>query len=785
MGKLAYPSLVITTTTEQKERMIAFVNKIAPNLEILADLATTKKAPAVLFLGRRKPKKGGTWSCEACTFLNTDPKAMLCIMCDLPRNLADWAGFSGMASGGGGGAAGAGVGGHTDVTAADVYRDLVKVVKALSKCEALYRVFENGSVYIVSHLARSLDELQEAFDQQIHGEEVPVPDEQKVRVRIKQSLRDVLLAGYKNEAGGIPAGCRLASFGYNHVFNAVEIAGGSSAFSGSESESGGDLDANADAPAAPAAGAGDDAQKLYAYGTVIAEHDFQTLSPINKPVPTEYSKGNAAVVNRAYYKMAEIAVHSKLVRESLANNPTSSVGLDIGASPGGWTAYLAERCNQVIAVDPAEMDEGVKAKPNVVHIKAMLLDKTLDGVAFQAGSEGTDQLAALQEAFTQTYDSIAAEAGAGITLVCCDVNKQPEEAAEISLRALPLMAEGGVFVITAKFSTRCKEKEQAQLLEAKKVLEEHCDQIEEHWLFSNTKHERTLVARFRGKSTFAGAKAKAAASSKGAAGSSGWVSGMNAGGGGGGKGGMKAAKKAAAAEQAMVQAPKYFGTLARMKRVAANRQSKLYIVMENPQNCWNAAAATRTCDAFGVTEMLYVWPEEPIFDPAGKELSPSSCGANQWVKMKGFKTVQEVDEYIQSQEGGGAKPVHYATSGHSQTSVGVYDADFVGGGAAGADAAVAAAPPVAVWFGNETRGLSAPALALASQNVHIEMRGMAESVNLSVAVAIVLGEVTRQRKVSGHNFGFDAAGQEALVAEMATRHKIDISKGEDGGAGVE
>ena len=99
---------------------------------------------------------------------------------------------------------------------------------------------------------------------------------------------------------------RLASFGYNHVFNAVEIAGGSSAFSGSESESGGDLDANADAPAAPAAGAGDDAQKLYAYGTVIAEHDFQTLSPINKPIPTEYSKGNAAVVNRAYYKMAEI-----------------------------------------------------------------------------------------------------------------------------------------------------------------------------------------------------------------------------------------------------------------------------------------------------------------------------------------------------------------------------------------------------------------------------------------------------------------------------------------------
>lgn len=314
-----------------------------------------------------------------------------------------------------------------------------------------------------------------------------MPDSKKLRVRVTKALRETLITSYKNEAGGIPPGCRLATQGYSHVFAAVEIAGGSKgAFSNSDGSGGGGGDGDEEEEEEVE---GEEPELMYAYGTVIAEHDFQTLSPINQPVPTEYSKGNAAVVNRAYYKLAEIAVHSKLVRESLANNPTSSVALDIGASPGGWTAYLAERCNQVIAVDPADMDEGVKAKPNVAHIKALLLDKTLDGVAFQAGQDGTDQLAALQEAYTQTYDSIAEVAGAGITLVCCDVNKQPREASEISLRALPLMAEGGIFIITAKFSTRSAEKEQVQLAEARKVLEEHCDQIEEHWLFSNTKYE--------------------------------------------------------------------------------------------------------------------------------------------------------------------------------------------------------------------------------------------------------------------------------------------------------
>lgn len=51
--------------------------------------------------------------------------------------------------------------------------------------------------------------------------------------------------------------------------------------------------------------------------------------------------------------------------------------LDIGASPGGWTAFLAEKFDKVIAVDPGALDETVLARPNVTHIKSRL-DSDMD-----------------------------------------------------------------------------------------------------------------------------------------------------------------------------------------------------------------------------------------------------------------------------------------------------------------------------------------------------------------------------------------------------------------------
>jgi tRNA G18 (ribose-2'-O)-methylase SpoU/23S rRNA U2552 (ribose-2'-O)-methylase RlmE/FtsJ len=720
-------------------RIIAYIQKIAPELSVLADLSSTKKKEAVLFIGKPALAKPESWACDKCTYLNTDMGAMLCIMCDLPRNLQDWAGFGAYGGGGaaaegaaegGGGSGGAAAAAAAAVVAADaeevaaVYATLIRVVKQMAECEALFRTFETGTLHIVTHLARSMDDLQDAFNDEVHGEEVPPVN--KIRLRAKAELRERLVTGYKNEAGGLPAGCRLATSGFSHVFAAIEIAAGAS-------------DAFKDDQAA--GGADDEQPALYAYGTVIAAHDWGYICPNNQSEPTEFARGNKDTVNRAYYKMAELGTHSPLVVASLAANKDTSVALDIGAAPGGWTAYLAERCSRVIAVDPAAMDAGVIAKLNVVHIRAMLLDKTLDGAAITGSSDTSPdtRLASLQAAYTKTYDDIADVAGAGLTLVACDINKQPKEACEISLRALPLLAEGAVFAVTMKFTSKDPSVELVQLEEAKQVMSEHCDQIEVLWLFSNTYHERTLVARYSGPNQMA-LRPPRADGADGAAG-----------------------KSQVAPAAPAVREPRHH---ARMLQVAANRQTKLYAVLENPHNRWNTAAVVRACDSFGITEMLCVWPAgaKERFDPAGKQFVQASSGTNRWVEIKSFDSVQAAADYIAQAEG--APAVHYALSMQSATSSMVYDTDFVA-----ADASTGTAPPVALWFGStdEMNSLSAEASALATTRVHIPMRGMGVSLNQAVGFTIILSEVTRQRLVSKLDFNLDETGQAALVTAMAAK----------------
>ena len=51
---------------------------------------------------------------------------------------------------------------------------------------------------------------------------------------------------------------------------------------------------------------------------------------------------------------------------------------------------------------------------------------------------------------------------------------------------------------------------------------------------------------------------------------------------------------------------------------------------------------------------------------------------------------------------------------------------------------------IAVWFGNEVRGISDVAVAAAGLVLTIPMRGMVESLNGAAAAAVLLTEITRQ-----------------------------------------
>jgi tRNA (guanosine-2'-O-)-methyltransferase len=56
---------------------------------------------------------------------------------------------------------------------------------------------------------------------------------------------------------------------------------------------------------------------------------------------------------------------------------------------------------------------------------------------------------------------------------------------------------------------------------------------------------------------------------------------------------------------------------------------------------------------------------------------------------------------------------------------------------------------VAIVLGNEHRGVSKEISNLSDKNIYIPMRGMIQSLNVSVAAAVILYEAQRQRELKG------------------------------------
>ena len=117
----------------------------------------------------------------------------------------------------------------------------------------------------------------------------------------------------------------------------------------------------------------------------------------------------------------------KKLREALAKFKVRlAVGaraLDLGSAPGGWARVLAELCTEVVAVDPAELDERVDKLPNVVHAR-------------------------------QRAENYIDQARGPFDLLTCDMNVEASFAADMLCRYAPLLKEGGEAILTIKFWSR-------------------------------------------------------------------------------------------------------------------------------------------------------------------------------------------------------------------------------------------------------------------------------------------------------------------------------------------
>jgi tRNA (guanosine-2'-O-)-methyltransferase len=169
-----------------------------------------------------------------------------------------------------------------------------------------------------------------------------------------------------------------------------------------------------------------------------------------------------------------------------------------------------------------------------------------------------------------------------------------------------------------------------------------------------------------------------------------------------------------------------FKTEERLKRItqtARARQYSLRVVLENIHDPHNVSAIFRTCDAVGVPKVSLLYTIEKF----PKVSRVSSASASKWTEVEKFSNTKECVKSLKD-EG-----FLVYTSMLDKNAVSLYELDLT--------------KKVAIVVGNEHRGVSEELRELSDKSFYIPMRGMIESLNVSVANAVVLYEAQRQREL--------------------------------------
>ncbi|MBQ7607543.1 MAG: tRNA methyltransferase [Desulfovibrionaceae bacterium] len=165
------------------------------------------------------------------------------------------------------------------------------------------------------------------------------------------------------------------------------------------------------------------------------------------------------------------------------------------------------------------------------------------------------------------------------------------------------------------------------------------------------------------------------------------------------------------------------GRRERLKSVLTMRQPDLTLILANIHDPHNVSAIYRSADAFGLMR-VHLYYTDTAFPILSRRTSAS---ARKWVETVRHRSVEELSA---------ALPDHQilATS-CSPLAKPLGDWDLT--------------KKTAIIMGNEHSGVPDDLLTIAHGEVYIPMRGMIQSLNVSVAAAILLYEAARQRDAAG------------------------------------
>ena len=163
---------------------------------------------------------------------------------------------------------------------------------------------------------------------------------------------------------------------------------------------------------------------------------------------------------------------------------------------------------------------------------------------------------------------------------------------------------------------------------------------------------------------------------------------------------------------------------ARLCATLARRQPDLTVLMDNVGKAHNFSALMRSCDAVGVHEVHGVWPSARS-RPSGL----TSSGAEKWLTITIHAGIAQAISELRKQS------LQVVAAHIGPNAVDYREVDYT--------------RPTAIVLGAELDGVSDAALAQADAHIAIPMQGMVDSLNISVAAAVILFEAQRQRRDAG------------------------------------
>ena len=174
---------------------------------------------------------------------------------------------------------------------------------------------------------------------------------------------------------------------------------------------------------------------------------------------------------------------------------------------------------------------------------------------------------------------------------------------------------------------------------------------------------------------------------------------------------------------------------ARANEIKKCRCKNLIAVIEDPMNMVNIGTVIRNIEALGVEKTYIIDPRKTLPDEwqdmrEKRSLKDSSVSAIKWSFVKRFDSTDQCLEYLKKK---GFTSVVTSPHVKGKSNVILHEGDYTH-------------PKLAVWFGNEAKGVSDLAVVNSEFCINMPMYGFIESLNLGTSTGIVMYEITKQRR---------------------------------------